>query len=395
MLFTLEALNARHGDALLLHYGPSQEKARLIVIDGGPARVYDEVLSERLKELREARGPDNPLKIRLLMVSHIDDDHIHGVLELAKTLDEAEATGTNPPWDVLSLWHNSFDDLVKPVKPSDLAAGGGTASAADLAAASPDSYGRPESKAIAASVPQGRTLRQIAERLAWNVNHGFDDLVFLPAKGSKVNSGSPVKKMDKGLDFVVVGPLQAQLDALQTEWAKQVAALKKRKKTLTPAEAAAEVAAYLDESVANLSSIVVLARSGGRTMLLTGDARGDHILDGLKAAKLMKQGKLHVDVLKVPHHGSARNVEEAFFRAVTADHYVISADGKHDNPDPPMLDMLVKARGKVPYTIHLTNSVPHAVRRLKALQKGRKFKLVVRTPSALSVRIDLGEPFQA
>ena len=63
------------------------------------------------------------------------------------------------------------------------------------------------------------------------------------------------------------------------------------------------------------------------------------MLEGLKARSCSSR-KLHVDVLKVPHHGSSRNVEEDFFRDVTADHYVISANGKYDNPDAETLKMI-------------------------------------------------------
>ena len=44
------------------------------------------------------------------------------------------------------------------------------------------------------------------------------------------------------------------------------------------------------------------------------------------------EGRLHVDILKVPHHGSERNISETFFDIVTADVYVISANGRDDNP---------------------------------------------------------------
>jgi beta-lactamase superfamily II metal-dependent hydrolase len=58
-------------------------------------------------------------------------------------------------------------------------------------------------------------------------------------------------------------------------------------------------------------------------MLLTGDARGDKILEGLEKVKLLKpRGKMHEDILKVPHHGSSRNMEPIFFERITADHYV-------------------------------------------------------------------------
>ena len=58
MLFTLEAMDARKGDALLLHFG-TIAKPNLIVIDGGPSGVYRKVLKPRLEELRASRTTAN------------------------------------------------------------------------------------------------------------------------------------------------------------------------------------------------------------------------------------------------------------------------------------------------------------------------------------------------
>src|SRR5262249_30315172 len=140
--------------------------------------------------------------------------------------------------------------------------------------------------------------------------------------------------MGNGLKATIVGPLKDQLEALQAEWDKFV-----KKKAAAPKDKVAEIASYLDKSVTNLSSIVVLVELDGKRILLTGDARGDFVLEGLKAAGALA-GTLHLDVLKVPHHGSNRDVEVEFFEQVTADHYVISADGKFGNPDPDMLEMI-------------------------------------------------------
>ena len=94
-------------------------------------------------------------------------------------------------------------------------------------------------------------------------------------------------------------------------------------------------------------------------MLLTGDARGDKILEGMELAGLLERnGKKHVDLLKVPHHGSDNNMEPIFFERVPADHYVFSGDGEHGNPERATLQMLLDARGAdAGYTIHLTYPV--------------------------------------
>ena len=109
-VFTLEALNAKYGDSLLLHYGDAADP-RLIVIDGGPATVYGDALRPRLDAIQQARG-GGQLEIRMLMVSHIDLDHINGVLKLTEALRKDQDAKRPLPFDILTLWHNSFDDLV-------------------------------------------------------------------------------------------------------------------------------------------------------------------------------------------------------------------------------------------------------------------------------------------
>ena len=85
MIFTLEALQAAHGDALLLHYGPA-DSAKLAVIDAGPLGIYKSSVRPRLEEIRARRSPDATLALDYVLVSHIDDDHIHGITDLTKEL---------------------------------------------------------------------------------------------------------------------------------------------------------------------------------------------------------------------------------------------------------------------------------------------------------------------
>src|SRR5688500_1808031 len=111
MLFTLEALHAKHGDSLLLHYG-KPNAPKLIVIDGGPAGIYKASLRPRLEALKEKRSPDGPLTIRMVMVSHLDDDHINGVLAFLDDLVERQENNEELPYNILTLWHNTFEDII-------------------------------------------------------------------------------------------------------------------------------------------------------------------------------------------------------------------------------------------------------------------------------------------
>jgi beta-lactamase superfamily II metal-dependent hydrolase len=117
-------------------------------------------------------------------------------------------------------------------------------------------------------------------------------------------------------------------------------------------------------------------------------------MKAVRSAKLLKNGRLHVDLLKVPHHGSDRNVSTEFFRVITADHYVISANGEHGNPDVPTLKMLSDARqndGK-PYTVYMTNKLAKVDTFLRGEQNaGRNMQAAYRADNARSVRVDLGD----
>jgi hypothetical protein len=95
----------------------------------------------------------------------------------------------------------------------------------------------------------------------------------------------------------------------------------------------------------NLASLMLLAEENGRIALLTGDGHRDDIIKGLAHhSRLDAQGRLHVNVLKVQHHGSEHNIDDAFCRAVTADHYVFCGNGAHENPDLDVVKTLVNAR---------------------------------------------------
>ena len=375
-MFALEALNARHGDALLVHFGPDDDPG-VIVCDAGPSGTYGGILRPRLSVLKDERSPSHPLAIDLLMVSHLDDDHIHGVVDLLADLRDRADNEEALPWIVRRLWVNQFDDLVGD--------GDEEVTQALAAALEPDGSVKEglaagaDALAVAASVPQGQSVRDDARRLHVDVNGApFDGLVAAAAGSVDVDLG-------RGLVATVVAPSTAQVQTLHREWDEII-----RKKAEKPDETLVEAAEYLDRSVFNLSSIVVLARAFDRTMLLTGDARGDHILESLRSAGLMKDGKLHVSLFKLPHHGSIRNVEMDFFEGITADHYVISADGRDGNPEVETLQMLSAARTDDRFAIHVTNSIPH-VDNFFAQERaaGREYDVFVREQDRPSVVISL------
>ena len=378
MPLQLEALPAQHGDSLLLHYGPENDP-QIIIIDGGPKGVYVSSLRPRLEELKDERSPEDPMPVRLVMVSHIDEDHILGILNLCDELSDESGQRLIA---VQELWHNSFTDIVGDEDDEYLQNASGAAMVSSTGDVLVNLDVHPRTQAMIASVPQGKRLRETAQKLGWILN---DERPLLM-------SGTDTDTIDAGgeLKLTILGPSHERLTALQKDWMKKVKAAKKK-----AGEAGAQTVEYKDTSPPNLASLIVLATDGERKILLTGDGRGDYILEGIRNAGLMEDGKFEVDVLKVPHHGSIHDLDTDFFECIPAKDYVISANGRFDNPDIPTLEMIVAARGNESYNIYLTYPVDqfnaaYDRERLQELideSQDKNYKIIPRDPEAKSVLV--------
>jgi metallo-beta-lactamase superfamily protein len=312
-MFRLKAVQAAFGDCLLLEYGT--DSSRFILIDGGPPDVFPTHLRPELEQIAQSGAP-----IDLVVLSHVDTDHVAGLLDYFAELRLNNHGLPVPP----RLWHNSFTATIDPngiIQPR-LAAlhaqmAAGVMSATEL---------------VVEGIAEGASLRTQALALQLPINGGFpSDLITVD------NAPGPI--VFDNLELTIVGPTQANLDALQQKWIEWLDANEDSILSGNPF-----VMANSDGSVNNLSSIMFFAKADNRTMLLTGDGRSDHLLDGLGQAGLLDaNGGMHVDLLKLPHHGSNRNITKTFFRKVTADKYVASANGRDDNPDLATLIWLVEA----------------------------------------------------
>ena len=170
-----------------------------------------------------------------------------------------------------------------------------------------------------------------------------------------------------GFDIKIIGPTVDDLEQLRIAWndwlddhTLVVPALRRAAEDLADDMGLSLEAAILNlllkeathlgqdsEGVSepNVASLSLFVKDGEHTVLLTGDARSEEILAGLRKQKLIVGNKgLHVNVLKVQHHGAAGNVTEEFCEFVTADHYIFCANGAHTNPEKVVLDGILERR---------------------------------------------------
>ncbi len=378
----LTVFRSDKGDCLLL---TTKDKKRLLV-DGGMASSFKEHVAPALAALV-------PKKLDVVYVSHIDDDHIGGVLELMNDVvawrvhrfqvKSGNAKHRPPavpePPEISGLWHNPFKDQV----------GDNAGEITDMLAQA--------ATALANAGPAFRSLAQGHEDLATSTRQalilarrasvgqlGLD--VNRPAKGKLML----VRKGDKpfklgAMSVRIVGPFPEDLEKLRDEWnewlEKNKAALATLRKQAERAEddlgnaatAAldAQTAVFREfatrtvaglpppglESAAkklgnrsavttpNLASLMLLCEEGKTSVLLTGDGHSDDVYKALKQArKLDAKGNLHVNVLKALHHGSEHDITEDFCRRVTGDHVVFCGNGSSGNPELVVIEAMVRAR---------------------------------------------------
>lgn len=363
----VHAINAEEGDCLLL-----ESDSQFALVDGGISGIYDTHLYPYLLNIL---GPGRGLNA--VIVSHVDKDHITGILDLFADIERADADDESYPFEVADLWHNSFASTLDTVDKSlsgNLQVMVSQAGRARVAAAN--------SAAALLSIAQGARLRRLATKLRIPLNEHF--------AGDRITQESAIDfPWQLGeVNFAIAGPTLDNLRLLQAEWIKWL-------EDHADAFALGDVQAMAnaDNKAPNLSSIVLLGTTPYGEVLLTGDARGDHILQGLEQAGLVEpQGSRPLRLLKIQHHGSDRNIAEDFVKRLPADIYLFSANGRHGNPDNEVLAMVVdvaKADGRKPIIV-VTNETPS----LDWLRQHRPqdefdYDLVVRDPERHAVVIDL------
>jgi len=346
------------GDCLLLK-GHSKGK---ILCDGGMQGSFSKFVAEQLVE-------EDPLD--LVYVSHVDDDHITGILKLLDNAwawrifkhhrdqgdeDVQEPNVPKPP-TIKRIWHNAFRAQVdNAVEVEDLLAAMvpilSQVDDVELQQAAAENFSIVNSNANAIRVSQRVSIDQLGIPLNEN-----DKLMLVRDDQGPFRFGD--------LSVHVIGPFAEDVQKFREKWNKW---LKENKEKVAELKAKArkdarDISNEFDRLVApivssakelgdrsvvtppNLASIMLLVEDGQRTVLMTGDGHADDVIRGLESiGRLPEGGTLHVDVLKVQHHGSEHNMTEDFAHRITADHYVFCGDGFSGNPEPVVLDVLFKAR---------------------------------------------------
>jgi hypothetical protein len=286
-MFSVEMLPAQHGDCILIEYGSAATPHRILV-DTGTVGTFA-ALERRIGAMR------NLGEIELLVLTHVDDDHLGGALTLLRQLDRLGVRFKD-------IWFNGFGHLQEGLL-------GG---------------------------PDGEELTTLLETRALPWNQAFSGkAVVVPEDGDL-----PTFSIPGGMRIEVISPRREQLTALIPKWEAEC-----RRAHLVPGGGVvlepeeddddgllgdeidvpflASRKPGADASASNASTIALVATYRGKSVLLAGDAHPDVLLGGLRRRRSSKP----IDVLKVPHHGAKPNNPQQLIDGVGATKYLISSNG--------------------------------------------------------------------
>lgn len=311
----IDFLPAFNGDAICINYIHNGATVN-ILIDGGTRQTYrskgkkntyiDGPLKLLIEGIRQRKE-----KIDLLILTHIDDDHIGGILSWFE--NDKDALGL-----VGQVWFNSGKTIAGYLKETEIKI--------------PELHLVPQNT-TQTGVKQGITFEKlIQEAKVWD--------------GTIVSQGHQLDF--KGSTFKILSPSSAGLKALHDKWFREGS----ESMTAVTNDYNHSLEHYLaaltsdpDGSIHNGSSIAFIWAYNNRNYLFMADAHADTLIDGLKMFKYNKNSPIVADVVKLSHHGSNRNISLDLLEIIDADQFVVTTNGtKHGHPDKKGLAKIIKSK---------------------------------------------------
>lgn len=316
-MLRLTAFPAAEGDCFLLEWGDRASPRRMLV-DGGRSLTWRQYLRGWL-----AAQPLGERRIDLLVITHIDRDHIEGVLSLAREKDLGLVVG--------EVWFNAWRHIGPPPPPS---------------TRSPKGIG-------VLSAAQGDKLSQAILARGWCWNTAFG------GGAACIGTGAPpVLALPDGAAIRLLSPDAGKLRVLEKVWRKECRrtglmpggggeAVVLGRSVTSPATrkgmdlaAVAERVTVEDDAAPNGSSIAFVFEFNERRILFAADAHPKILEMSLKAHYGV--APVRIDLFKASHHGSRGNITLPLCRALECGQALISTNGSlFGHPDDEAIARLI------------------------------------------------------
>ena len=330
-------LPVEEGDCLFVEICDENHNEFIVMIDSGTPHAWKKSVKPFLKNLK-----DKKKRVNLLIITHIDSDHIGGALKLYNEEDLYEI--------VDSIWYNGLNYILPAnnnyvdVKRCDKVC----STLCDSC-----SFNSEESENNI-SAKQAHMLTELLNRHSIKTNHEYN---------YPICSNLPSLEILPNIYIDILLPTNQALQRLYTKFKKEVnsismgteIALSKdsekafelttlcspeviytienisnNKLNISDIDFWAKQEAIGDKSVINASSIAICIRAFGKVMLFTGDATSQDLILALKEWQGKTNLPMLFDVIKLPHHGSLNNCLE-LLDYIDGEYYLISTDGSKFN----------------------------------------------------------------
>lgn len=313
-------LKAANGDSIFISFSDNKGRPRNILIDGGREKTYfdrvrrDGPLKKTIENIKQ-KGEN----IDLLILSHIDNDHIEGFLKWFE--QDKNATDI-----VGEVWFNSGESIanyLKKPRNEDL----------NLFIA----YGSNVYTGIDEGIEFQKYLQKnnldrdgiIMKGLEWE---SFD---------LKVNVLTPTyKQLEDLLELYQEETVDVRYTAAGNDWSKN----------LSDIIAEEEKPTFLfkqDRSKKNGSSITSLITYKDKSFLLLADSHPKEVCDALRDLGYSKENPVKVEFMQVAHHGSKANNNKELFELVDTQNYIISTNSSgHGHPHKSVIAKIVAQNPK-------------------------------------------------
>jgi beta-lactamase superfamily II metal-dependent hydrolase len=275
----LKFLKAGGGDSILI-----QTNGQNILIDGGD---NPEFLFRQVEEIYA-----NGQVIDLLVITHHDQDHIKGILELLKKIEKGEYG--EPKKFIQKVFFNSprkIQNIEIPEDTSEL------------------------------SYRQSYQTEKLISRLDLQWETCTDKTESIRFGDTKLHFLSPIVS---DLEKYSEGAGDYLSSDYRSDWCSDLSTLISKTDD-----------ADLDNTLANRTSIVILLEHKTSRVLLTGDvtpARFNEVIENL--VRQSNTETISFDYLKLPHHGSYRSLSKELLGKIQCKNFIVSTDStkyKHPN----------------------------------------------------------------
>ncbi|MGL4863532.1 MULTISPECIES: MBL fold metallo-hydrolase [Bacteria] len=362
-MIEIKSFNAKNGDSFYLYF--PEEKFN-ILIDGGYSSTYKDEIKLELEKIK-ARGEE----LDLLIVTHIDNDHISGIIKLI------EENGSNEESKIIKIkevWFNSYFNSPTEKININLDASMQLKLKQEIKTIDNHEYfgeiGINEMKKLSDLLLEGK----------YKINESFDYFSINTAGKTIISKGpilfrilspemSSLIKLDeefnKKIDFLSKQEMNIYNNDLNKYFEKFVSNIENEEQTTEVIEInshrniieLSEVKDVESNTISNETSIAFLIEYNNKKILFLGDASLS--VYNRELCKIYSNlNEIIFDFIKLSHHGSKNNISTDFINRINCLNYFISTDGSgnHEHPNKETIaKLIVNSNNKIKILLNTRN----------------------------------------